>query len=175
MKKLLAILLTISVLICFGLFAMASGTTSKTGSTTASESSTTSEETTTEATTTTTTTAATEEDSDEDDEDDDEDDEDDGEIDVSLVDPELKAFLDSYEAYMDEYIDFMKKMADDPNDITVITEYADMMKKYAEFAQAVEAYDTDEMSEIDSLYYIEVMTRVSAKLMEAGVTISNEG
>ena len=28
---------------------------------------------------------------------------------ISVVDPELKAFLDSYEAFIDEYIVFMKK------------------------------------------------------------------
>ena len=74
---------------------------------------------------------------------------------------------------MDSYIEFMKKMAEDPNDITVITEYANMLAKYNEFAKAIEEYDVDEMSEADRQYYIEVTTRVSTKLMEANVEIAN--
>ena len=89
-----------------------------------------------------------------------------------LVDPELKAFLDSYEEYMDSYIEFMKKMAENPDDLTIMAEYANIMIKYNEFAAAIEKYDSDEdMSEADRLYYIEVITRVNQKLMEASVTL----
>ena len=89
-----------------------------------------------------------------------------------LVDPELKAFLDSYEEYMDSYIEFMQKMADNPDDLTIMAEYANMMLKYNEFAAAIEKYDSDEdMSEADRLYYIEVITRVEQKLLEASVTL----
>ena len=63
--------------------------------------------------------------------------------DSNVVDPKLKEFLDSYEAYMDEYIAFMKKMNDDPTNASLLTEYTKMMVKYNEFAQAIEKYDTE--------------------------------
>ena len=88
------------------------------------------------------------------------------------VDPELKKFLDSYEAFMDEYIEFMVKYNESPDDITLITEYATLQLKYAEFAEATEKYDVDEMSEADSEYYLEVINRVSQKMIDASVTIS---
>ena len=131
----------------------------------------------TQATTTTTTaketTAAettsepeeTDEETDEDVEDT-EDDESDG------VTPELKEYLDSYEAFMDEYIDFLVKYKENPSDINMITEYAELQIKYAEFAKAIEEYDEEEMSDADLAYYIEVTTRVSAKLTAASVTIA---
>lgn len=73
------------------------------------------------------------------------------------VDPELKAFLDSYEEFMDEYILFMKKYMDDPgNAVTMLGEYASIMEKYGEFAEAVEKYDEKEMSTADAKYYLEV-------------------
>lgn len=82
------------------------------------------------------------------------------------VDPELKAFLDSYEAYMDEYIEFMKKYQSDPNNmVSMLKEYSEMMVKYADFAEKVDAYDTDKMSPADAKYYIEVTSRVTQKMM----------
>ena len=93
--------------------------------------------------------------------------------DSGLVDPALKAYLDSYEAYIDEYIDFMKKMNDDPSDLTVLAEYADMMVKYNEFAEAIDKYDPDTMTPADSAYYYLVINRVNAKLLEANLEIAS--
>ena len=94
--------------------------------------------------------------------------------DSNVVDPKLKEFMDSYEAYMDEYIAFMKKMNDDPTNATLLAEYTKMLVKYNEFAQAIEKYDTEKMSPADSAYYLEVMARVNKKLMDANVDIANQ-
>ena len=84
------------------------------------------------------------------------------------VDPELKAFLDSYEEFVDEYVDFMKKYNSDPNNmISMLGEYGQMMQKYADFAEAVDAYDSDNMSTADYQYYIEVTTRCTQKMLGA--------
>ena len=83
------------------------------------------------------------------------------------VDPELKAFLDSYEEFMDEYIIFMKKYMDDPgNAVTMLGEYASIMEKYGEFAEAVEKYDEKEMSTADAKYYLEVTNRINQKMLD---------
>lgn len=84
------------------------------------------------------------------------------------VDPDLKAFLDSYEAYMDEYCEFMENY--DANDATMLLQYAEMMTKYADFAEKVDAYDSDTMSAADSAYYLEVTTRVNTKLAKVAYT-----
>ena len=131
----------------------------------------------TQATTTTTTTistTATETTSEleETDEEVDEDVEDTKDSDSDGVTPELKEYLDSYEAFMDEYIEFLVRYTENPSDITLIAEYAEMQIKYAEFVQAIDEYDQDEMSDADLAYYIEVTTRVSAKLTEASLTIA---
>lgn len=86
---------------------------------------------------------------------------------VDGVDPELKAFLDSYEEFMDEYILFMKKYMDDPgNAVTMLGEYASIMEKYGEFAEAVEKYDEREMSTADAKYYLEVTNRINQKMLD---------
>jgi len=89
-------------------------------------------------------------------------------LDSSNVDPELKAFLDSYEAYMDEYCEFMETY--DSSDTKMLLQYTEMMTKYADFTKKAEAYDSETMSAADSAYYLEVMTRINAKLAKVAYT-----
>jgi hypothetical protein len=81
------------------------------------------------------------------------------------VTPELKEFLDSYEAYMDEYVAFMEKYknADDP--ISMMSDYMAMLQEYIRLTQALDEYDTKQMSDADLAYYLEVTTRVTQKLL----------
>jgi len=84
----------------------------------------------------------------------------------NTVDPKLKRFLDEYEAFFDEYIDFMEKLdSADASDMTWLNEYAEYMDKYSDYMSALEAYDTETMSDADAAYYFEVTTRVSTKLL----------
>lgn len=85
----------------------------------------------------------------------------------SEVTPELKAFLDEYEAFFDEYIEFMKKYNNSDDSLSLMADYLQILEKYTSFTEAVEKYDSDEMSDADRAYYIEVTTRVSKKLLEA--------
>lgn len=83
------------------------------------------------------------------------------------VDPELKAFLDSYEEFVDEYVVFMKKyMADSSNAVSMLSEYYEIMGKYADFAEKVDRYDSKEMSTADAKYYLEVTTRCTQKMLD---------
>ena len=84
--------------------------------------------------------------------------------------PEFKEMMDSYEAFMDEYVDFMKHMSDDPTDLEVLSEYADIMMKYAEWGKKIEDLDESEMSDEEAAYYAEVTLRVSQKLLEVSIT-----
>ena len=81
--------------------------------------------------------------------------------------PEFKAAMDSYEAFCDEYCDFMKKYAENPTDLALLAKYADMMTKYSEMNKNFEAWDESEMSEAELKYYLEVLSRVTQKLADA--------
>lgn len=83
------------------------------------------------------------------------------------VDPELKAFLDEYEKFMDEYIDFMKKYDGSDNSVELISDYTSIMQQYAEFAETIEKYDSEEMSGADAAYYLEVVNRVNEKMLKS--------
>ncbi len=83
------------------------------------------------------------------------------------VDPDLKAFLDSYEQVMNEYCDFMEKYnnADSTNQASMIADYTSYMTSYMEYADKLAAYDQDEMSTEDLQYYLEVTNRVNQRLL----------
>ena len=92
------------------------------------------------------------------------------EEDTDLIDgmrPDFKEAMDSYESFYNEYCDFMKKYKENPTDLSLLSEYADMMSKATEMSEKLEAWDEDEMNEAELKYYLEVNARVMEKL--AGV------
>ena len=87
--------------------------------------------------------------------------------DNSGIDPDFKAAMDSYESFMDEYVAFMKKYQENPTDLSLLTDYANYMSRYAEVVEDFEKWDDQEMNTAETAYYIEVQSRVSKKLLEA--------
>ena len=75
--------------------------------------------------------------------------------------------MDSYEAFFDEYIAFMKAMSDDPSNMAMLLKYASMMTQYAETTEKLDAIDESKLSPADDAYYIEVMARIEVKLLQA--------
>ena len=58
----------------------------------------------------------------------------------------------------------MKEFDKNPTDINLMLKYTQILQEYAEFAEAVEDYDEEDMSEADALYYAEVTLRCSQKM-----------
>ena len=81
---------------------------------------------------------------------------------------ELKDFLESYEAVMDEYVEFMKNYkAGDPS---MLAKYTEILQKYTDFAQKAEAWKDKNLNNEELLYYTEVVTRVSEKLLNVSLS-----
>lgn len=83
------------------------------------------------------------------------------------VSSELKAFLDSYEEFMERYIDFLADYQAAADQSSMLTEYLSLMQEYADFAAKAEAYNDAEMNTVDAAYYLEVTSRVAQKLLSA--------
>ena len=81
--------------------------------------------------------------------------------------PEVKEFLDAYEAYMDEYVEFMQRYSNaDPGDMAaMMADYYAMMSRYAEFSKKIDALDESELTNAELAYYLEVTNRVNQKLL----------
>ena len=82
------------------------------------------------------------------------------------VSPAFKKSMDDYAAFMDKYVDVMKRYKASPSDAKVMAEYAEFMKKYAEFAESIKKVDQSSLSTADAAYYLEVTSRVAKKLAE---------
>ena len=81
--------------------------------------------------------------------------------------PEVKEFLDAYEACMDEYVDFMNKYmnADPTSMVSMMGDYYSILARYTEFADKIDAFDESELTNEELAYYLEVTSRVSQKLL----------
>lgn len=81
--------------------------------------------------------------------------------------PEVKEFLDTYEACMDEYVAFMQKYmnADPSSMVSMMGDYYSILARYTEFAEKIDAFDESELTNAELAYYLEVTNRVSQKLL----------
>lgn len=84
------------------------------------------------------------------------------------VNSDFKATMDSYESFMNDYVDFMKKYenASDDEYLSMLQEYTEMMIKYNDMAEKMDSIDTDTLSSEELAYYTLVMGRVTEKLAE---------
>lgn len=81
------------------------------------------------------------------------------------IDPDFKAFWDSYEKFIDSYVKMMK----DPSAIYSM-EYLNMVAEYAEWAAKVDDYDEENLTAEEIKYMNEVNARVASKMI--GVAVS---
>ena len=85
------------------------------------------------------------------------------------VDFELKDMLDSYEAFIDEYVAFMEKYKNSDDAASMLMDYSNYMQQYADLMQKINSIDTSNLSAADYAYYIEVTSRCSQKLLNASL------
>ena len=78
---------------------------------------------------------------------------------------EFKEAMDSYEAFMDEYISFMAEYQDSNYAVEMLNDYLQFLSQYSETMSKIGALGEEEMNDAETVYYIEVTTRVSQKLL----------
>lgn len=88
--------------------------------------------------------------------------------DSGVVDPQLKAALDSYEEFIDEYVKFLKTYTQTSDPMAMLSEYTQYMTKYSELVQKMSELDKmqDQMSSADLAYYIDWNARMQKKILE---------
>ncbi len=79
--------------------------------------------------------------------------------------------MDSYEAFFDEYLAFMQGLGQEDDGLAFLLRYAEMLGRYEEAMEAMDAIDEDSLSTADELYYLEVLSRISEKLL----AVSSDG
>ena len=79
---------------------------------------------------------------------------------------DFKQAMDSYEAFMNEYINFMKKYKANPSDMTILKDYSNYMSKYADWVNKFDKWESEDLNTEELKYYIDVQTRINKKLTE---------
>lgn len=82
------------------------------------------------------------------------------------VSKEWKQTLDAYEAFYDEYVEFMKSYDSSTLDTETIDHYTELLKKFNTYSSELENVDEDSLSKADKEYFIEVNGRIQKKLLE---------
>lgn len=81
------------------------------------------------------------------------------------VSASFKKAMDAYEAVMDEYIAFMKKYMNSGYDFGMLMDYMSYLEKMEKAEEELNKIDYDNLSYAEQLYYLEVVNRVSLKLV----------
>lgn len=85
---------------------------------------------------------------------------------TDAIRPKFKKAMDSYEAFIDNYCEFMKKYAEsDGTDIGLLADYLDFISKIADVTKDFEAWNDKDLNTAEVAYYLEVQTRANKKLM----------
>ena len=82
------------------------------------------------------------------------------------ISPEFKEAMDSYEAFFDEYVEFMKTYEDSDDPTSMLMDYADYMTKYADAMEKLDQIDEEELTTAEYAYYVDTMARIEKKLLE---------
>lgn len=80
---------------------------------------------------------------------------------------DFKEAMDSYEAFMNEYCDFMEKYSKNPTDAGLVADYMSYMQKYDDFTKKFDQWGGENLNDAELAYYMEVQTRVYDRLAEA--------
>jgi len=82
---------------------------------------------------------------------------------------DFKNAMDSYEKFIDEYIAVVNKMNSNPTDAEITKSYMSYLEKYTKFVDDFEKWEDEDLNDEETRYYLEVETRVSKKLIKAGL------
>lgn len=85
---------------------------------------------------------------------------------ATSVSLDFKKAMDSYEAFFDSYIAFLKKYEASNHAPALLTEYNQMLLQYQKSMLELEAIDESKLSPKDLAYYTEVMGRINQKLLK---------
>lgn len=80
--------------------------------------------------------------------------------------PEFKEAMDAYEAFYDEYCDILQKYYNNPSDMALLVEYSNLMAKAVEMDEAFTKWESEDMSNEELKYYLEVNNRVMQKMVD---------
>ena len=86
--------------------------------------------------------------------------------------PEFRKTMEDYEAFYDQYIDFMIKYQNSDNSMAMMADYLSLMGKLAEWEAEIDKIDEKELTTEEALLFNEVNLRIATKLNKAALTMN---
>ena len=90
-------------------------------------------------------------------------------VDQNGIRPEFKKSMESYEAFFDEYIEFLNAFKQDSTSLSMITKYAEFMAKYEKAMSEMDKIDESELTDAEDKLFLETQLRINNKLAEAAI------
>ena len=82
-------------------------------------------------------------------------------------DAEWKQFLKDYEAWVDDYIEIVKKYNNNPTDMSILSDYTEMVSEMAEWSEKADEIELELEDTDAALEYSKEVLRIGGKLAEA--------
>ena len=86
--------------------------------------------------------------------------------DETLIRDDFKQAMDSYEAFFDEYVETVRLYKENPTDAEILAQYSDMLTREATMVKEFDEWESTGMTTAEAAYYLEVHSRIYAKLAE---------
>ena len=85
----------------------------------------------------------------------------------NTIRPEVKEAIDAYEAFIDEYCEFMVRYSEsDGTDLKILADYAAFLGKLTDYEYKMDNM-ADDLTDAEYWYYVEVLNRCNEKIMKA--------
>lgn len=90
-------------------------------------------------------------------------------VDQNGIRPEFQKSMESYEAFFDEYIEFMNAFKQDSTSLSMLTKYAEFMAKYEKAMTEMDNIDESELNDAENKLFLETQLRINNKLTEVAI------
>ena len=90
-------------------------------------------------------------------------------IDNNSIRPEFKKSMEDYEAFFDEYIEFLNAFKQDSTSLSMLAEYAEFMSKYEKAMRELDSINESELTDAEDRLFLETQLRISNKLNQAAI------
>ena len=90
-------------------------------------------------------------------------------LDENGLRPDVKAAIDSYEEFIDEYCEFMESY--DSSDAAMMLKYVSLLQKEVEVSEKFDKLGDEDLNDAELAYYTTVQLRCSEKLLAVSAKI----
>ena len=90
-------------------------------------------------------------------------------VDQNGIRPEFKKSMESYEAFFDEYIEFMSSFKYEDAGLSTLAKYTEFLTKYEKAMSEMDKIDESELTEAEDKLFLETQLRINNKLAEAAI------